>query len=124
MKLQPELGAGPSCLAGQARWEQGNVPWSLGHKDWGSLAGRPITHLLFQVVLVPIESVDVVGEGCPEGQCWGYWDWMVEWVLWVQSPVGGRGGGVVYLQVSHLLVRCQVTLFFYLNKFIHFMYQP
>lgn len=40
--------------------------WGLGLSDWGSLSGRPVTHLFFQLVqmvLVPLGAADVTGDG-------------------------------------------------------------
>lgn len=58
-----ELGAGPSCLAvaemgGGRAWV---VPWSLGYGGWGSSAGRPDTHLFFQLVWVVSVSMESAG---------------------------------------------------------------
>lgn len=40
------------------------MPLGLGLRDWGSLVGRPVTHLFFQLVpvpLMPLGAPDLVG---------------------------------------------------------------
>lgn len=53
---------------------------------------------------MPLETVDVVGDGYPgEDDEVGGFGW---WCCKLLSSVGGRGGEVVCLQVSYLLVCC------------------
>lgn len=53
-----------------------------------------------------VGAANVSGDGCLQGGCWGGCDWVVEWVLWEQSPVGGSSGGAAYPHISHLLAGC------------------
>lgn len=49
------------------------MPWSLGPRDWGCLSGRPVTHLLFQllqVLFVSLGAADLLGDICPVGGSW------------------------------------------------------
>lgn len=55
-------------------WEMGggstgNVPWGLGPREWGSLAGRPVTHFfqLVQAVLVFLRTADLKLDVWPGG---------------------------------------------------------
>lgn len=124
---QPE-GRYPTCSRAvefHQRWEQGPATlvmlgWkreghrkfpgvSLGSKLWDSPAEIPVIHLFFQLVWfvpMPMLSAGVVGEGWPRGRCSGVWDWVAEWVLAGQCPVGGGGWGESWSQVSHLPVGC------------------
>lgn len=47
--IPPELGAGPSCLSGLELGDRGSRDVS-----WGNSFGRPVTHLLFQLVWVTL----------------------------------------------------------------------
>lgn len=47
----------------------GNVPWGLGPRDWGSLAGRPVTQFLqlLQAVLVFLRTAHLELDVWPGG---------------------------------------------------------
>lgn len=53
-----------------------------------------------------VGSAEVSGDGCLQGGCWGGCDWVLELVLWKQSPEGGSSGGATCPHISHLLAGC------------------
>lgn len=59
---------------------------ALGTKsgEWGSPTGRSVSHLfphLVQVVPMPLEAADAVGDSLPGGGQWVWWVCQAEWVI-------------------------------------------
>lgn len=52
--------------------------------EWDSPTGRPVSHLfpqLVQVVPMPLEAADAVGDGLSGGGQWVWWVCQAEWVI-------------------------------------------
>lgn len=55
------------------------------------------------MLLIPIRTVDALGDDCSRGGVLVQWVWAAEWVLWKQNTVPGRCGGVACQHMSQLL---------------------
>lgn len=107
-----------------------NMPWGLWSRDWGSLAGRQVTHFFFQLVQVCLGAVVLAGDIWPGWSVKGSADsgcrvglagYSVQWVgMVLQHPASNTltcqlDPGVEIQKSFYAGAECLVSLlFFYL----------
>lgn len=95
-RILPARGLTAGAEIGERKAE--SVPWGLRPRDWGSLSGKPVTHLFFCLVpagdVSPGSGAGFSGFGQQSGS------------LRLQCPVSGGRGGATCQQNSHLLAGC------------------